>query len=61
MAKTCLVLKQKKKPKFSSRAYNRCLRCGRPRGFMRRFMMCRICVREAVSKGLVPGVVKASW
>jgi small subunit ribosomal protein S14 len=61
MAKTCLVLKQKRKPKFSSRAYNRCARCGRPRGYMRRFQMCRICVREAISKGMVPGVVKASW
>jgi small subunit ribosomal protein S14 len=61
MAKTCLVLKQKKKPKFGVRAYNRCARCGRPRGYMRRFKMCRICVREAISKGFVPGVVKASW
>jgi small subunit ribosomal protein S14 len=61
MAKLCLVLKQKKKPKFAVRGYNRCTRCGRVRGYMRRFQMCRICVRECVSKGLVPGVVKASW
>lgn len=61
MAKKCLVLKQAKKPKFAVRAYNRCKRCGRPRGYMRRFEMCRICVRETISRGLVPGVVKASW
>ena len=61
MAKKCLVNKQKMKPKFAVRAYNRCARCGRARGYMRRFQMCRICVRETISRGLVPGVVKASW
>ena len=61
MAKKCLVNKQREKPKFQVRGYNRCARCGRPRGYMRRFKLCRICFREAVWHGYVPGVVKASW
>ncbi len=61
MAKKCLVNKQKMKPKFSSRAYNRCSLCGRPRAYLRRFKICRICFREMASKGQIPGLVKASW
>ncbi|MBQ0105101.1 MAG: type Z 30S ribosomal protein S14 [Armatimonadetes bacterium] len=61
MAKTCLIEKQKKTPKFSTRAYNRCSICGRPRGYMRKFGICRICFREMASKGLIPGVTKSSW
>jgi small subunit ribosomal protein S14 len=61
MAKTCLVEKQRRKPKFKVRAYNRCRRCGRPRAFMRRFGICRICFREMALAGEIPGVVKASW
>ena len=61
MAKKCLVLKQQKKPKFAVRAYNRCKLCGRPRGYMRRFKVCRICFREMASQGNIPGLVKASW
>jgi len=61
MAKKSLIAKQKRKPKFSVRAYNRCKQCGRPRGFMRRFDMCRICFRENALKGLIPGVTKSSW
>ena len=48
-------------PKFKSRAYTRCKLCGRPRGYLRKFQMCRICFRELALKGEVPGVVKASW
>jgi small subunit ribosomal protein S14 len=40
---------------------NRCRICGRPRGYMRRFAMCRICFREQALEGMIPGVVKASW
>jgi small subunit ribosomal protein S14 len=40
---------------------NRCQRCGRPRGYIRRFGLCRICFRELALQGKVPGVVKASW
>lgn len=61
MAKKSMVLKQQAKPKFSSRAYNRCKICGRPHGYMRKFDMCRICFREQSYKGAIPGVTKASW
>ena len=61
MAKTCLIEKCKKTPKFKVRAYNRCSICGRPRGYMRKFGICRICFREMASKGLIPGVTKSSW
>lgn len=61
MAKKCLVEKQKRKPKFQVRAYSRCRRCGRPRAYMRRFGLCRICFRQMALAGDLPGVVKASW
>jgi len=61
MAKKCLILKQKKEPKYKVRKYNRCEICGRRRGFLRRFKLCRICFRELASKGEIPGVIKASW
>ncbi len=61
MAKKCLINKQKLKPKFKVRAYHRCALCGRPRGFLRRFGMCRICFRQNASEGKIPGVIKASW
>ncbi|MBL7158639.1 MAG: type Z 30S ribosomal protein S14 [Candidatus Omnitrophica bacterium] len=61
MAKKCLVLKAKKTPKFKVRGYFRCELCGRRRGYMRRFKLCRICFRELASRGEIPGVVKASW
>jgi len=46
MAKKSLIAKANRKPKFSSRAYTRCRRCGRPRGYLRKFNLCRICFRE---------------
>ena len=61
MAKTCWIVKSKKKPKFKVRAYNRCRRCGRSRAYLRKFGLCRICFRELALKGDIPGVVKASW
>ncbi|MBL7156879.1 MAG: type Z 30S ribosomal protein S14 [Candidatus Omnitrophica bacterium] len=61
MAKKCLVEKVKRKPKFKARKYYRCELCGRRRGYMRRFKLCRICFRELASRGEIPGVVKASW
>ena len=61
MAKTSLIIKSQAKPKFSSRAYTRCRLCGRPRGYLRKFQLCRLCFRELALKGEVPGVVKASW
>jgi len=61
MAKQCLIIKQQRKPKFKVRGYNRCRLCGRPRGYMRRFQLCRICFRELALRGEIPGVTKASW
>lgn len=61
MAKKSLIAKAKRKQKFSVREYNRCPLCGRPRAYMRKFDMCRICFRELAHKGELPGVVKASW
>jgi small subunit ribosomal protein S14 len=61
MAKKCLVEKSKRKPRFKVRAYNRCGRCGRPRAYLRKFGVCRICFRELALQGVIPGVRKASW
>lgn len=61
MPKTALIEKAKRKPKFSTRAYNRCNRCGRPRAVYRRFGICRICFRELALNGSLSGVTKASW
>lgn len=61
MAKKCLLEKQRRQPKFKVRGYSRCRRCGRPRAYMRRFGLCRICFREMALAGDIPGVVKASW
>ncbi|ADH64735.1 MAG: type Z 30S ribosomal protein S14 [Deinococcota bacterium] len=61
MAKTSMVVKAKRTPKFSVRAYTRCERCGRPRAVYRYFGLCRICIRELAHKGQLPGVGKASW
>lgn len=61
MAKKSLVIKQRRKQKYKAREYNRCIRCGRPRGYLRRFGLCRICLRELAHKGQIPGLTKASW
>jgi small subunit ribosomal protein S14 len=61
VAKKSIVEKWRRTPKFKVRRYNRCHRCGRPRGFLRDFGLCRICFRELALMGQVPGVVKASW
>jgi len=61
MAKEALIQKAKRKPKFGVRKYFRCQICGRPRAYMRRFGLCRICFREMASRGEIPGVTKASW
>jgi small subunit ribosomal protein S14 len=61
MAKEALKIKQRQKPKFGVRAYNRCSLCGRSKGYIRYFGICRICFRENAHKGLLPGVVKSSW
>lgn len=61
MARKSLVVKAARPPKYSTRLVRRCQRCGRRRGYMRTFGLCRICFRELSSNGDVPGVKKASW
>ncbi|HZU74372.1 MAG TPA: type Z 30S ribosomal protein S14 [Acidimicrobiales bacterium] len=61
MAKKALIEKQKRKPRFRVQSYTRCRRCGRPRAVYRAFGLCRICLRDMVHAGEIPGVTKASW
>jgi small subunit ribosomal protein S14 len=61
MARKAMIEKSKRPPKFKVREKNRCSLCGRPRGYMRDFGICRICFRELAHRGVIPGVVKASW
>jgi small subunit ribosomal protein S14 len=61
MARKALIEKANRTPKFSVRARNRCKLCGRPRGYMRIFMMCRLCFRKLALEGLLTGVKKTSW
>lgn len=61
MAKKSLKVKANKKPKFSSRGYTRCVRCGRVHAVYRKYGLCRLCFRELVYKRALPGVKKASW
>jgi len=61
MAKKALVNKQRRTPKFKVRCYTRCQRCGRPRAVYRKFLLCRVCLRELGHAGEIPGLKKASW
>lgn len=61
MAKTSKIVASTRKPKFSTRAHNRCKLCGRSKAYMRKFSMCRICFRMLALRGELPGVAKASW
>jgi small subunit ribosomal protein S14 len=61
MTRKALLEKQQKSQKFEVRQYNRCKRCGRARGYYRKFGVCRICLRELAHEGKIPGVTKASW
>jgi len=61
VARKGLILKAQRQPKFKVRQYNRCPVCGRSRGFLRKFRMCRICFRMLSLRGDIPGVVKSSW
>jgi small subunit ribosomal protein S14 len=61
MAKTSVVARSKKTPKYSTRIVRRCFRCGRKHGYMRTFGICRICFKEMARNGEIPGVKKASW
>ncbi len=61
MAKKSLILRSQRPPKFSVRAHSRCTVCGRPRGYLRKFGLCRICFREMAHAGELPGITKSSW
>ncbi|OGF98859.1 30S ribosomal protein S14 type Z [Candidatus Gottesmanbacteria bacterium RIFCSPHIGHO2_02_FULL_39_14] len=61
MAKQSDIIKFQKKQKFQVKFRNRCQICGRSRGYMRKFGLCRLCFRELAHKGQLPGVTKASW
>lgn len=61
MARKAMIEKCKGVPKFKVRARNRCSVCGRPRAFLRKFELCRICFRNYALRGEVPGVIKSSW
>jgi len=59
MARLAMIVKAQKVPKFKVRTKNRCNRCGRPRAYIRKFGLCRICFREFAHKGELPGVLKS--
>ena len=61
MAKKSMIVKANRPAKFQVRQHNRCKLCGRPRAFIRKFGMCRICFREHALTGKLPGVTKSSW
>lgn len=61
MARKALVVKAGRKPKYTTRIQTRCRVCGRSKGYLRKFQMCRICFREHASRGEVPGITKSSW
>ena len=61
MARKSMIIKSQKEPKFSTRKYSRCSRCGRPHGVLSKFGLCRICFRELANDGKIPGVKKSSW
>jgi small subunit ribosomal protein S14 len=60
MSKTCMPYREMRR-KYQVRVHNRCKLCGRSRGYIRKFGLCRICFRELALKGDIPGVVKSSW
>jgi len=60
MAKKAMQYRELRR-RHASQVHNRCTRCGRPRGYIRRFGLCRICFRELALQGKLPGVVKSSW
>ena len=61
MPKKSQIKRAEKEPKYKSRVVRRCFRCGRNRGYLRKFGLCRICFRELAEQGKIPGVKKASW
>ena len=60
MASICMKYREQRR-KYPNQLRHRCARCGRPRGYIRRFGLCRICFRELALEGKIPGVMKSSW
>ena len=60
MASKSVIIRETRR-KYATRVVNRCRICGRPRGYMRKFGLCRICFRELALQGKIPGVTKSSW
>ena len=61
MAKKSQIIRSQRDAKFATRNYHRCKRCGRPRAYLRKFGLCRICLREIAHEGMIPGLTKSSW
>jgi len=61
VARKAMIAKWKRQQKYKVREYNRCRICGRSRGYLRKFEMCRLCFRDLARAGELPGVIKASW
>ena len=55
------MIARERRRKYETRVRNRCRLCGRPRAYMRRFGMCRICFRKLAMEGQIPGIIKSSW
>ena len=60
MAKKSIIVRETRR-KYANQVRNRCHTCGRPRGYMRRFGLCRICFRKLANEGKIPGLTKSSW
>jgi small subunit ribosomal protein S14 len=61
VAKLSQRVRQQRTPKYKTRGYSRCRRCGRARSVYRKFGVCRICLRALAHNGYVPGMTKSSW
>jgi len=61
MAKKSMIIRAGRPAKFGVRQYSRCPLCGRPRAYIRKYNLCRICFRNLALSGEIPGVIKASW
>ncbi len=61
MAKKSKIVREQRDLKYAVRYRHRCQLCGRPRGYIRYFKLCRLCFRKLAHQGLLPGVTKASW
>lgn len=61
MPKKSLIARLDKPKKYKVRAVNHCFICGRTKGYIRKFGLCRIHFRELASRGEIPGIKKSSW